>query len=473
MFFFLAFLLIFPAWMRGGTRIELMGPVPWIALAAMLAMLFKPGTRNAETLTTARMRVWRNLLADPILFVGVAFIFMLWLQWWNGPRAEVFDVSSWSWIFAPPPKPTLALFCVNRDDALEMLLWFIPLYAILLVIRNGFSRTQKKDLLQLLLANAAMLALLGFAQYYSRSTGIYWMTQLKGHFFAAFGYQNHAAAFFVLSAFLGVGILLRGALRKKLEDDFPWLVPAILLCMGGALFSKSRAGIILIGFLVGWGLIYGVFRLRRPQQGAPIRLGLLVSLVSFVGVMVYVASVVPGNPVKTEMTGTTVEGVVSRVAVEGDPLKQAALQMWQDHPWFGTGGWGFRRFLPHYYKPADGSVYGAGQANVHMDPLQFLVEFGAIGAGMLLLTVLLLLAPVAKALRQVKKEKAHDSRHWLMRVPPLGMAILVGLALILAHSLVDLPFRSPAILWMWFALLACAPEFCDRSNGRAGHGEEG
>lgn len=105
MFFFLAFLLVFPAWMRGGTRLELMGPAPWIALAALLAMLNRPTPRNGENLAIARMRVWRQFLSDPILFVGLAFAFLLWLQWWNGPRVEVFDVEKWAWTFAPPPRP--------------------------------------------------------------------------------------------------------------------------------------------------------------------------------------------------------------------------------------------------------------------------------------------------------------------------------------------------------------------------------
>jgi len=54
---------------------------------------------------------------------------------------------------------------------------------------------------------------------------------------------------------------------------------------------------------------------------------------------------------------------------------------------------------------------------------------------------------------------------WL--APPLPVALLVGTFLTLMHSLIDLPFRSPAILWLWLVCLACAPSFLTRGNNSA------
>ncbi len=461
MFFFLSFLLILPVWMRGGTRLELMGPAPWLALAAILGMLFRPPQNPQELLVSARVRVWHKLLSDPLLYIGAAFLFLLTLQWWNGPREAVFDVPSWRWTFSPPPKPTLPLFSIDRKEALEMLIWFGPFYAALLVIRNGFLRSQKLDLLKLLAANAALAGLFGAVQYFSHTKSIYWLTPLKVHFFAAFGYQNHAGAFFILAAFLATGLVLRSLLKKDWVEDLSWLAPVLGLCILGAFLSKSRAALLMVGFLVSVGTGYAFMRVgkRHTTHGMA---AVLVSLAAFVAVVIYVVTVVPGNPVQEELKGTTLEGVVARVELGHDPLKATAWQVWKDHTWFGVGGWGFRHFLPHYLP--DRKAYASGQANVHNDPLQFLAEFGAAGAFLLGVTLLVLMAPALRAIWKIEPADRHDMRSRFMKIPPLGVALLAGPLLTLLHSLADLPFRSPAILWTWGVMLACAPDFCERTE---------
>lgn len=465
MFFFLSFLLVFPVWMRGGTRLDLMGPMPWMALAAVAALLVRPPLQPAETPLIARMRVWRDFFSDPIFYTGVAFLFLLGLQWWNGPRVELYDPVARAWGFGLPPRPAMALFCVERKEALEMLVWFAPLYAVLLVIRNGLLRTQKLELLKLLAANAGLAAFFGLVQYLTGAPGVYWLTPIKVHYFAAFGYPNHAGAFFALMLALSFGLLLRSLLRKEGPSEVFWLGPVLALAALGAVFSKSRAAILIVSLWAVPGTLYGFRRLRgrRSVQG---RAAVLVCLAALLAVSAYVVWVVPGNPVKEEMKGTTVQEVVGRMELGGDVFKQAAWRIWRDHPWFGVGGWGFRHFLPYYAPPMPKRQFPTGSANVHNDPLQVLVEFGVVGAGLLLLTVLILLAPVARKFWRIRAPEAGDSRFWLMKIPPLGAALLAGLLLTLIHSLADLPFRSPAILWTWFTLLACAPVCLDRTRER-------
>ena len=52
----------------------------------------------------------------------------------------------------------------------------------------------------------------------------------------------------------------------------------------------------------------------------------------------------------------------------------------------------------------------------------------------------------------------------LLRVPAAIYAILCGTAATVIHSLIDLPFRSPAILITWALALACAPAFLPRQT---------
>ena len=46
-----------------------------------------------------------------------------------------------------------------------------------------------------------------------------------------------------------------------------------------------------------------------------------------------------------------------------------------------------------------------------------------------------------------------------------------GLALVALFSLIDLPFRCPAILYTWVAVLAALPQICAPASPSTGHPE--
>ena len=124
-------------------------------------------------------------------------------------------------------------------------------------------------------------------------------------------------------------------------------------------------------------------------------------------------------------------------------LVSAALAIWREHPAYGTGGWGFRHLLPlHVPKDRLKWAAGNGRANVHCDPVQFLSEFGIVGA-------LLLLVAAGVLLRAA----------WLSPGGPALLPAALALLLVAAHSLIDLPFRHPAVLALWTGVFAGLPGF--------------
>ena len=96
--------------------------------------------------------------------------------------------------------------------------------------------------------------------------------------------------------------------------------------------------------------------------------------------------------------------------------------------------------VPEKYWPA---LETRGWANVHVDLLQFLTEFGVVGLG-------LLLAALGVMVRDVLVPRC--SRHDAF----CAMAV-AGLLLTVVSSFVDIPFRCPAILYTWVVLLAALP----------------
>jgi O-antigen ligase len=145
-------------------------------------------------------------------------------------------------------------------------------------------------------------------------------------------------------------------------------------------------------------------------------------------------------------------GLVRREFTYRANLAAAAVKVWRLQPWFGTGGWGYR-YLAGTVWPEEQRqrLEKAGLANVHNDPIQFVSEFGVVGTALMAVTAGALAVPL---LRRRPWRSVH------------GWFLCAGPAAVCAHSLIDLPFRSPAVLYHWLAVVAIAPvvltnEACD------------
>lgn len=431
-------LLAWPAWLRGGTVPGLMRQLPGLALACLLVWLLRVAAGPH------RGRSWRRLV-DPVVLSGVFFIVLITLQWWNAGRTLMFDAGAW--FYGPARHPRLPS-AVTPEEAHEMLLWFIPAFAILWLLHFGIRRRETLlGLYKLVLLNAVLVSLFGLVQFASGTEAIYGRVPTRAHFFAGFGYANHAGAYFVLMFSLTIGLGMREFLRTKPPRRALCGVlysAAGLACFAAIQLSLSRAAIVCSWVLC--GLFVGYLYTRFFSSLSPAaRFNSALICVAIAGLAFFLVSGVGRGSVRREVT-TLTPGRVLRSLTEGRWFQtRSALSIWADHPAFGTGGWGYRYFAPLYIPRADWArITHDGEdltitANVHNDLAQFLAEFGAVGTGLLVLTVLLVVAPVFR------------SRPWQK---PLLLFPLTGVALVLIHSFIDLPFRSPAVLYAWLCLLA-------------------
>ena len=195
-----------------------------------------------------------------------------------------------------------------------------------------------------------------------------------------------------------------------------------------------------------------------------------VTLVSVLGALILAIGVsllvFKLESLKRELQTITPSAVVERVTGSAYYHARVAKEMFRDHPVFGVGGWGYPRYLHQYLTPEDiKKLQIEGGANVHNDSLQFLAEQGAVGYGLLLTSVLLLVLPLcwqawrlsrARVAAGVKDEPAKEAG-WLCRVPVPLVAVWVGTSATVCHSLGDLPFRAPSILIVWVLALSCVP----------------
>ena len=112
-----------------------------------------------------------------------------------------------------------------------------------------------------------------------------------------------------------------------------------------------------------------------------------------------------------------------------------ALAAWRDHPAWGVGPGAFPVAFPYYQSAA---FEGRTILHAHCEPIQFLVEFGAAGA-------LIVLAAVALALSARGPSPAGAAGE----IPPFAdlerRAFGFGLIACGLHSLIDFPLRIPLI----------------------------
>jgi O-antigen ligase len=297
----------------------------------------------------------------------------------------------------------------------------------------------------------AVIAALGLFQASLGTERLFGLVPAKGGHFASFGYPNHAAAFLVFAACCCAGLFAEACLApangRRLSRLLGWSL-ALALCVAAVHASRSRAG-ILASWLACAATVFILVRASWHRFRPAGRVDLILA-----GIVLALAVVLLGG---RSMLHEFRKGRLPRSASGGDwlgdrlVLADHAVRMMKDHPWFGTGGWGFRHLLP-VYAPAERLKWTRvpGRANVHCDPLQFASEFGLLGVALLLACLCLLIRPVLALTLG-----AQDA---------LALLCGLGLLLIAGHSLIDLPFRHPAILAAWGVHLALLPKLAGRPS---------
>ncbi len=209
--------------------------------------------------------------------------------------------------------------------------------------------------------------------------------------------------------------------------------------------------VILIGILLSFSrgafaaALLAILVYLLARRGAGIRRSVLVLMILIPVILLTWQSVrAPGE--------RFIEDLENTYSVGGRlPAWKASLRMVPDNPLFGTGFGTFEHAFPTYQPPELRGYWD----HLHNDFLQFLIEGGIVTFILVLLFLLLLFYPVRKP--GINEQEA----------PPFRASILGGLAAVLLHSLVDFPFRIPAIAVMTAFLvgLYIGSESCMERNG--------
>ncbi len=426
-------------WAQGGTLPALQPPLLLLGAWVFATLLFH-----------LRGRILIVLRRDPLFWLGLLFLLLLVIQTWNAGRHLYFHPFEARWMFTPPPVPYLP-WSFDRSESFQMLYWFAPAWALALALRHAPDRKRTgRVLLYFVMINGILLAVAGMVQWMAGTPFLFRHTRPAFRlFYATFAYRNHAGAYLVLvlAAVLG---FLSYQIRWRHRAGMAVRAPVIWgTGFGGIVLvtaihtSLSRAAILLSWVLIAWflaALVVG--RIGRGRVGR-LQVGLVLALVLFITSIWVIILGGDAFRTRTQSLHTWAHQVENR-----QWQWETAVRIWQDHPVWGVGGWGYRHLLPYYVDEAFARSAGdPGKANVHNDALQFLAEFGGVGLALLLGALVVTGAGFVRAWQSAREQPASA----------VFTMVFAGLLLVGLHSLIDLPFRNPAVLYTVVILLVAVP----------------
>ncbi len=428
-------------------------------------------------------------------------------------------------IAKPPADPSQAVYlqvpdsllvpwlphAFRSDEAVTVLAWFTPVLVALLAIRHATLRHSKRLLCTFICMMTAVLAIAGIIQFVVDGTFLYWGMESHAFFFATFGYPNHAACFFPAVMALSIGMYLWVLEHREHTRMPPWFyLIAALLCAISAILSGSRAGVL---FTLAILAITTVYVPIRYMGSVPAKYRLTVPAFLFLATFIVIGSAafriyaVNANATRDEALrlAQTEEEKAAAFALPAyqkipavdtvlkeigdtdwatffeDPMLMRAgyqgilaLRQWDDYFYFGAGAWSFRWLNAQYINTDDPEERvwlrnrtGVGQANVHNDTLQFLAEHGLVGFSLMVGCILALLIPFFATLLRSPSVPMNDAvadRCWFNRICAYCVFAFIATTMILAHSFIDLVFRSPACMMLYGLLFVCANGFVPRKK---------
>lgn len=309
------------------------------------------------------------------------------------------------------------------------------------------TRRAIRLLLALILANGALLTVLGIAAKAGGSEKMLWLIESHTRsFFATIYYKNHWGGLILLWVGIGMGLAIDAWRRSRAEERTPEFTLACLILLFPMLTSlimaEARASALVaipLTFLFVGGLLRFGLRSRQHLLGYCAWLAIIVSML---GALWWVA-----HPQATRMYERSERQLDWLVDGESIPFNarisayRSTLSVFAERPVWGWGAGSFAYLYPLHAEEEliqpDGKPLFFEFA--HNDYLQLLAEHGVVGG------VLVLLPPVLALILARRYRWSH-----------LAIWLSAGLAGLLLLAAMDFPFGNPAVTATFWLLFAAA-----------------
>ena len=323
---------------------------------------------------------------------------------------------------------------------LERGLWFFALFLAFLLVARRAAEAERATLYKVvLLSNLGLLALVGVMQLFYDNGKLLWIRD-SGQELRAIGpyvNPNHFAGMMELAVPWLLGYswwrFRKGGMQAFREPQAPVALGAGLLCLAAAVMaaSKMAAALIGLGLLV---LVMAGLRTVRTR---------LLALVAAVVLCAAAYFGIGGTELGQRLDDFSLASAGNLGQYERIVAWKAALPMVADYPLTGVGFGAFGQVFTAYVPPGEPGRW----IQLHNDYLEVLVE-GGIVAGLLLLA--LMWAYGSRVVR-IQFRRPVDPV-----AAPARLGMVIGLACLALHALVDFNHQIPGNALMFVAVAAVA-----------------
>ncbi len=328
---------------------------------------------------------------------------------------------------------------------LERTLWFL---ALLLAFALAAERTREaeraalyRDAMHALFGGVALFGLVQHATWNGRMYWFYASDTIRRPF-GPFVNANHFAALMAMAVpWMAATAISRGrkARRPLLDPETVVRAAGASLCVLAGFVAASKAGAVLVagGLLVVSCVSVRTRRARLGVVASAVALGLAgAALLSSTDLGIRVGEAM-------EQGGAVGEGRFAMLLTGTSVIR--------DYPLTGTGFGTFRNVIPGYQPAGEAENW----LQAHDDYLEFAIEGGGIGLGLLAWLALAFVRGVASAGRG--------------RGSPERTGLLVGIGVVALHSFVEFHLQLPgvALLWVLASSIAVASPPAFEREGRA------
>jgi len=321
---------------------------------------------------------------------------------------------------------------------------------------SNIKKNEALKAIKYLLSSAILVSLYGIAEHFGVDAR-FWVQDVQNRVFSTLGQPNWLAAWLVALLIIPMAFLLNQKnplpFNLKPKKLLKWLslllISIFYFCL---LYTKSRSGILGFGvaYLVFWAGISFLNKKRIKKIIKP-----FVIITAFIFVITLIAGTpwtpqlktffIKNPPVETEInqenqipTGGTESGEIRRIVWKG------ALNLWKNHPLFGTGVETFA-YSYYWYRPRehnDVSEWDFLYNKAHNEYLNFAATTGTVGLlGYLTLIVTFLIWSLKEIIKKKRKET-------------LNIALLAGFTSILVTNFFGFSITVVALLFFLLPALS-------------------
>jgi O-antigen ligase len=322
----------------------------------------------------------------------------------------------------------------SREKTFSMAMLFVC-YALLsfLIVQSLRCASQVRKMAWVVCCYGSAVAIFALVQGLTAEGKIYWhfTPHFGGWTYGSYVNHNHYAGLMEMLT----PIALVAFLSPYISTRNRWLAGAAAALMGGSiLLSGSRGGMISLAL----ELLLLVFILLWQRAARNVIVGVAAIVCVIVGLFLWIGDSQLTERLSSIRSATTSEiSSGTRLALDRD-----GLRMFAQRP---ALGWGLGTF-PVVYPQFRSFYTDLYVDHAHNDYIQLLVETGALG---FVSTLWFLAIALSGAVKKIRHYSFHTSGL-------VGLACLLGITGILAHSFVDFNLEIPANAALFFSLCTVA-----------------